>query len=44
MPGVCGKIKVLAVTSAGHHPILRICGVEALNARIHFTRESNHVA
>ena len=43
MPGVCGKIKVLAVASAGHHPILRCCGVDGLNARSHFTRNSNHV-
>ena len=44
MPGMCAKIKVLVVASAGHHLILRCCGVEALNERSHFTRVSNHVA
>ena len=28
MPSVCGRIKVLAVTSAGHHLILRGCELD----------------
>ena len=41
MPGVCGKFKVLAVTSAGYPLILRGCGPDLAVRATHFAEFPN---
>ena len=41
MPSVCGKIKVLGVASAGHHLILRGCGLDLSVGATRYRRVPN---